>query len=136
MILVVGRDVALLEGISQALASVGHPVRTATSLEEARDVAPAHGFDVAVVQRALLEGTEPVPIRLGGVLVLFRAQEERSPRATLSPSLARLLLAEVELPLERYRLVALIRATLARMRPTDRSPTPPDGGERGAPTDA
>jgi CheY-like chemotaxis protein len=121
MILVVGRDAALLEGISQALATLGHPVKAAASLEEARDVAPAHGFDVAVVQRALLEGTEPVPIRPGGVLVLFRSAAERTTRATLSPSLARLLLADVELPLERQRLVALIRATLMRMRSGDRT---------------
>lgn len=120
MILVVGRDAALLEGISQALATLAHPVKAAASLEEARDVAPAHGFDVAVVQRALLEGTEPVPIKPGGVLVLFRAAGERTTRATLSPSLARLLLADVELPLERHRLVAIIRATLLRMRSDDR----------------
>ena len=135
MILVVGRDSALLEGISQALAALGHPIKVAASLEEARDVSPSTGFDVAVVQRALLEGAAPVPLRPGGVLVLFRAQGEHSSRATLSPSLARLLLAEVELPLERQRLVALIRATLARMRPTDRHDEPPRG-ERDAPTDA
>ncbi len=135
MILVVGRDGALLEGISQALAALGHPIKVAASLEEARDVSPSTGFDVAVVQRALLEGAAPVPLRPGGVLVLFRAQGERSARATLSPSLARLLLAEVELPLERQRLVALIRATLARIRPTDRHDEPPRG-ERDAPTDA
>ncbi|MGH7693581.1 MAG: hypothetical protein ACRENH_01300 [Gemmatimonadaceae bacterium] len=135
MILVVGRDSALLEGISQALAALGHPIKVAASLEEARDVSPSTGFDVAVVQRALLEGAAPVPLRPGGVLVLFRAQGERSSRATLSPSLARLLLAEVELPLERQRLVALIRATLARMRPNDRHDEPPRG-ERDAPTDA
>jgi hypothetical protein len=121
VILVVGRDAALLEGISQALAALAHPIKAAASLEEARDVAPTHGFDVAVVQRALLEGTEPVPIRPGGVLVLFRSAGERTTRATLSPSLARLLLADVELPLERQRLVALIRATLMRMRAGDRA---------------
>lgn len=129
MILVVGRDSALLEGISQALASLGHPVKVAASLEEARDVTPPTGFDVAVVQRALLEGAAPVPLRPGGVLVLFRAQDERSTRATLSPSLARLLLAEVEMPLERQRLVALIRATLARMRSAERSDA--DAGPQG-----
>ena len=136
MILVAGRDTALLEGVSQALATIGHPIKSVASLEEARDVAPAPGFDVAVVQRALLEGAAPVPLRPGGVLVLFRASSERSTRATLSPSLARLLLAEVELPLERQRLVALVRATLARMRTADQPDAPPAGGERNAPTDA
>ncbi|HEY7567183.1 MAG TPA: hypothetical protein VH762_06405 [Gemmatimonadaceae bacterium] len=135
MILVVGRDSALLEGISQALATLGHPIKVASSLEEARDVSPSAGFDVAVVQRALLEGAAPVPLRPGGVLVLFRAQGEYCSRATLSPSLARLLLAEVEVPLERQRLVALIRVTLARMRTADRHDEPPRG-ERDAPTDA
>jgi hypothetical protein len=132
MILVVGRDAALLEGVSQALATLSHPIKAAASLEEARDVAPAHGFDVAVVQRALLEGTEPVPIRPGGVLLLFHAPGERTTRATLSPSLARLLLADVELPLERHRLVALIRATLLRMRSGDR----PESSDRDAPRGA
>ncbi|HJU74626.1 MAG TPA: hypothetical protein VJ717_12830 [Gemmatimonadaceae bacterium] len=136
MILIVGRDGALIEGISQALATLGHPIKVVKSLEEAGDVAPAHGFDVAVVQRALLEGSAPVPLRPGGVLVLFRTYLEGATRATLSPSLARLLLAEVELPLERQRLVALIRATLSRMRTTDRHDMPPPGGERDAPTDA
>jgi CheY-like chemotaxis protein len=133
MILVVGRDVALLEGVSQALAVLGRPVRTATSLEEAGDVAPTQGFDVAVVQRALLEGAEPVPLRPGGILVLFHAQGEENPRATLSPSLARLLLAEVELPLERHRLVALVRATLSRMRSAEQSQNA--NGEKDAPKD-
>jgi hypothetical protein len=138
VILVVGRDSALLEGISQALAALGHPIKVAGSLEEARDVSPSAGFDVAVVQRALLEGAAPVPLRPGGVLVLFRAQGEQSARATLSPSLARLLLAEVELPLERQRLVALIKATMARMRTVDRpdADASQGGGKRDAPTDA
>lgn len=135
MILIVGQDVALLEGIAQVLATLDHPTRVVASLEEAGDVAPAHGFDVAVVQRALLEGSAPVPLRPGGVLVLYRSHADGPTRATLSPSLARLLLAEVELPLERHRLVALIRATLARMRTGDRRDVPP-GGERDAPTDA
>jgi len=138
MILVVGHDSALLEGMSQALAALGHPIKVAASLEEARDVSPSTGFDVAVVQRALLEGAAPVPLRPGGVLVLFHAQGERSSKATLSPSLARLLLAEVELPLERQRLVALIRATLARMRTVERpdADASQGGGKRDAPTDA
>lgn len=135
MILVAGRDAALLEGVSQALATLGQAIKVAASLDEARDVAPAPGFDVAVVQRALLEGDAPVPLRPGGVLVLFHAQAEQSTRATLSPPLARLLLAEVELPLERQRLVALIRATMARMRSPERIGTPPHG-ERDAPSDA
>jgi hypothetical protein len=89
------------------------------------------GFDVAVVQRTLLEDAAPVPLRPGGVLVLFRSPSERSTRATLSPGLARLLLAEVELPLERHRLIALVRATLARMRTSDRpGAAPPNGDER------
>lgn len=135
MILVAGRDAALLEGVSQALGALGQPITVATSLEEAGDVAPAPGFDVAVVQRALLESEAPVPLRPGGVLLLFHAQAEQTTRATLSPPLARLLLAEVELPLERQRLVALIRATLSRMRSPERTESPPHG-ERDAPTDA
>ncbi|MGQ0643262.1 MAG: hypothetical protein ACT4P6_21160 [Gemmatimonadaceae bacterium] len=125
MILVTGRDPALLEGVSQALAALGHPITVANSLEEARDGAPTHGFDVAVVQRTLLEDAAPVPLRAGGVLVLFRSASERTTRATLSPGLARLLLAEVELPLERHRLIALIRATLARMRAAERPDADP-----------
>ncbi len=135
MILVAGRDSAVLEGVSQALAGLGQPIKVAASLDEARDVAPAPGFDVAVVQRALLESDSPVPLRPDGVLVLFHAQAEQTTRATLSPPLARLLLAEVELPLERQRLVALIRATMARMRSGHRT-DPSPAGERNAPTDA
>lgn len=135
MILVAGRDPALLEGVAQALAALGHPITIANSLDEARDGAPAQGFDVAVVQRTLLEDAAPVPLRAGGVLVLFRSVAERSTRATLSPGLARLLLAEVELPLERHRLIALIRATLMRMRTADRPDAEPpnNGGGEHAP---
>jgi hypothetical protein len=134
VILVAGRDPALLEGVAQALAALGHPITIANSLEEARDGAPAEGVDVAVVQRTLLEDAAPVPLRPGGVLVLFRSVAERSTRATLSPGLARLLLAEVELPLERHRLVALIRATLTRMRSVDRPDAePPNNGGEHAP---
>ncbi|MGQ0540095.1 MAG: hypothetical protein ACT4R6_14225 [Gemmatimonadaceae bacterium] len=130
MILIAGTDGPLLEGISQAIAALGHPVRTASSLEEARDVAPPGQFDIAIVQRALLAGAAPVPLRPGGVFVLFRGRDDAAAKATLSPGLARLLLAEVELPLERQRLVALVRATLARLRAPQADRPGLNGGDR------
>ena len=52
-VLLVGGDVALLEGLSQSLATMGHTPRVAHDLAEARQVASAHVPLVLVVERSL-----------------------------------------------------------------------------------
>ena len=108
-ILVIGPDAALLEGISQTLIGAGHQVVTTPHVTTALDT--LHGISplVAVVQRSELGGGTgfPIPLASGGALISFDGDDgdyERLPYA-----LKRITLAELQLPLERQRLLALIR---------------------------
>ena len=52
-VMLVGEDVALLEGLAQSLASLGHAPRVARSLSEARELASGEAPLVLVVDRGL-----------------------------------------------------------------------------------
>jgi DNA-binding NtrC family response regulator len=127
-VLLVGEDVALLEGLAQSLAAQGHAPTVATSLAEAREVAMARPPLVLVVHRALAStaGAEllAIPLAAGGARLLYRAATV--PLAPLLPSLQRAVLADLTLPLERHRLSALVQSLSERARATGRDlrPTP------------
>src|SRR5450759_4476745 len=53
-VMLVGTDVALLEGLAQSLAGLGHRPSVTASLSDARDLCSAHPPLVLVVDRALL----------------------------------------------------------------------------------
>jgi hypothetical protein len=126
-ILLVGADAALLEGIAQALAAAGHQVLTAASIAEASFVASAAPPLLAVVDRSLLTAAgdaRSLGLAPGGALVAFG-----DPTTALSGPVRRAVLAELRLPLERARLVALAAHVEARAKRTGRSaatPTPPE----------
>jgi hypothetical protein len=131
-VLLVGEDGALLEGLSQSLAAVGYvPIATST-LHEARDAAAAGASPplLVVVQRELAAeaSAEALGIVLapGGALVLF--QSTSTIAAPISPTLQRSVLAELTLPLERNRLIALAQHVHERVVATGRSGrrTPPE----------
>jgi hypothetical protein len=131
-VLLVGKDAALLEGLSQSLAAVGYtPVATST-LHDARDAAAANAPPplLVVVQRELAAeaSAEALGIVLapGGALVLF--QSTPTVAAPISPTLQRSVLAELTLPLERNRLVALAQHVHERVLATGRTGrrTPPE----------
>ena len=127
-ILLVGGDAALLEGLSQALASAGHRPRVAAGVAEARTLANAEQPLVVVASRALA-AIEPSVAALrvapGGALLLFHASAEHAP--SLPSAVQRAALADLALPLERHRLLALVQRIDERSRVTGRSHrTPPE----------
>ena len=117
MILLVGSDPALLEGMVQSLVALGHTPRVAASFADAIDAAASSAPIVAVVERRLaLDAPEVtrLPLAAGGALVLYHLAGE-SPQAMPS-ALQRMILADLALPLERHRLAALIQSVETRAR--------------------
>src|SRR5919202_3777374 len=109
-ILLAGEDAALLEGLVQSLVALGHNPSVALSLTEARETAARTGAPLMlIVDRGFVDGTGTevlgVPLAPGGTLVLYRAPG--SAIGPLAPPLQRAVLADLTLPLERNRLVAL-----------------------------
>ena len=132
VVLLIGSDIALLEGVAQSLAAAGHGVEIAHDVTEAIELSAVTPALVVVAERELSRYDARVT-RLavpGGALLLYHA----GPRAVtpLSPPLQRAVLAELALPLERHRLVALIQHVAERVEASGRGrrDTPP---ERHAP---
>ena len=126
LILVVSRDAALVEGVSQTLSGAGHRVAAAGDMVEALD--GLHGALplVAVVNRnELLAPDSPsVPLARGGALVTFRGGDELP--SPLPFRLRRATLADLQLPLERKRLLALVNFVETRARAAGREIDQPD----------
>ena len=126
-ILIVGTDGALLEGVAQLLAASGHLVRLAPTLADAA-AQPADELPlVAVVERGLLvaRGAAAPAIAAGGATVVYHSAEGELP--SLPARVQRATLAEVTLPLERNRLLALVQNVVERQAATGRerrSPRP------------
>ena len=129
-VLLVGEDAALLEGLSQSFAGLGYRTHVATSLHDAREIAAESAPLLAVVQRDLARdaSADALAIKLaaGGALVLFHVTDES--KSAIPMGLQRSVLAELALPLERNRLMALAHHVQERARTTGRSrrQTPPE----------
>jgi DNA-binding NtrC family response regulator len=124
IILLAGEDAALLEGLVQSLVALGHSPSVALSLAEARDTAARNGAPLMlVIDRGFVDatGTEVlgVPLAPGGTLILYRTPGRSA--AALAPPLQRAVLADLTLPLERNRLVALVQHVEERARATGRT---------------
>ena len=123
-ILLVGTELPLLEGLAQSFAALGFTPSVVQTLHEAREFAAQHPPLVAVVSRALaaasMSDVMSIPVAPGGALVLYRAVG--SPIVTLSPTVQRAVMADLALPLERNRLVALVQHVGERARLTGRGP--------------
>jgi CheY-like chemotaxis protein len=151
-ILLVGTDEALLEGLAQTLGAAGHRAELTTSVAEATRRAADEAPLVVVAERALAAAgargaadLRRVALAPGGAVVLFRTGGSAAdgatggnghapstpPPAALPPSLQRTTLAELALPLERHRLVALVQSVEERARRTGRSKASSEP-ERGA----
>jgi len=124
-ILLVGSELPLLEGLSQSLASAGFTPIVAGSLSEGRELASQHPPLIAVISRAFAASasaeTLSIPLAPGGALMLYRTVG--SLLVTLSPSVQRAVLADLTLPLERNRLLALVHHVGDRVRATGRGRT-------------
>lgn len=129
-VMLVGTDVALLEGLAQSLAGLGHRPSVTPTLAEARELAAGHPPLMLVVDRMLAGsgGSEllGVAIAAGGARLLYRTVN--MPPTPLLPAIQRAVLADLTLPLERNRLMALVRSVGERAKATGRAPlvTPSD----------
>lgn len=120
-ILVAGPDAALIEGVAQTLAAAGHRVEVARSISEAMDVLGGSRPLIAVVDRSELfsDGTTfRIPLAQGGALIAFHVDD--SERTPLPFPIQRTMLATLQLPLERQRLVALVRNVEVRAQAAGR----------------
>ena len=129
MILLVGSDESLLEGLVQMLVTAGHRPVAARSSEEAVEIAGAEAPLVALVSA---EGAADasflrVPLAPGGAMLLYRSDGQPADSAAPAPAVQRATLAVLSLPLERQRLLALIQHIDERARTTGRGrQTPPE----------
>jgi hypothetical protein len=109
-LLLVGTDNALIEGIAQLLTAADHKLYFAPSLADALesvgDVRPL----MILVERSAIDEirmTLRVPLAPGGAFVVFHGDDTTT--GPLPHRVQRATLAELSLPLERQRLLALIR---------------------------
>jgi hypothetical protein len=131
MILLAGGNGALLEGLAQALASTGHKVVVAHSADEAEQLARQAPI-LTVSAREMVSDPDPEHNILrgvvagGGALITYREAGDTS--RALSAPVARHVLADLVLPLERNRLVALAERVASRAKAVGRNPdvTAPD----------
>jgi DNA-binding NtrC family response regulator len=122
-VMLVGTDSALLEGLAQTLAGLGHRLAVVASFPEARELSSARAPLVLVIDRELASaaGGEllALPVAPGGARILYRVATQ-SP-APLLPALQRAVLADLTLPLERQRLSALCQSLADRAETTGRN---------------
>ena len=129
-ILLVGTELPLLEGLAQSFAAQGFAPVVAQSLHDAREAAANDPPLIVVVSRALAAAasaeTLSIPLAPGGAFVLYRSVT--TALVTLPASVQRAVLADLSLPLERNRLMALVQHVDERARVTGR-------GVQDAPSD-
>jgi hypothetical protein len=129
MILLAGGNSALLEGLAQALANTAHRVVVAHSLEEADEAQAQQSAILTVAERGWVSEADAARVFLratlagGGALVTYREAGDTS--RALAASLARHILADLVLPLERNRLVALAEHLATRAKVIGRTADAP-----------
>jgi DNA-binding NtrC family response regulator len=126
-ILIAGPDVALLEGLSQTLVGAGHNVASGRDVSDALEHLQGTKPLVAVVDRdELVQNGMGFRVALshGGALIAYHRDEAELDR--LPFEIKRATLAELRLPLERQRLLALIRSVESRARAAGRDEDEPD----------
>lgn len=121
-ILLVGTETPLLEGLAQSFAALGLTTSVIPTLHEAREIAAQHAPLIAIVSHALAAEstgeTLNIPLAPGGALVLYRTGTTGT--AAMAPTLQRAVLADLALPLERNRLIALVQHVGERAKTTGR----------------
>ena len=129
-VLLAGGDAALLEGLAQTFAAQGYAPRVVGSLHEARDAASRDTPLLVVIEREMAAEASnealAIPVLPGGALMLYHTRADE--RSAVSPALQRAVMAELTLPLERNRLLALAQHVSDRAIATGRSGrrTPPE----------
>ncbi len=121
-VILVGADVALLEGLAQTLLGLGHDVQCSTTIADAAGALSGNLPTMAVVSSDALDGVAlgaTLPLTQSGALIVYG--KLHGDRPFLPPKLQRATLAHLVLPLERQRLVALVQSFDSRSRTTGRS---------------
>jgi len=129
-VILVGTDVALLEGLAQTLIGFGHNVSFATTVAEAAGSLSEDLPALAVVSSEALEEAGigmTLPLTPGGAMIVYATSHDDQP--FLPTKLQRATLAHLVLPLERHRLVALVQSFDQRSRATGRSTREEPGDE-------
>ena len=133
LVFLIGSDDPLLEGIAQTLAASGHQPRIAHTIPEALDMARSDPPLAAVVDRSLAVADPAslrMPVQPGGATLVFRSGAEPPAKEPLPVAVQRIVMAELTLPLERHRLIALIQRMEERAQATGRGrrghDTPPE----------
>lgn len=121
-VILVGTDVALLEGLAQTLIGFGHSVSFAATVAEAAGSLSEDLPAIAVVSSEALKEAGvamTLPLTPGGAMIVYGTSHSDQPY--LPTKLQRATLAHLVLPLERHRLVALVQSFDNRSRTTGRS---------------
>ena len=121
-VILIGTDVALLEGLAQTLIGFGHEVSFSSTVSEAAGSVSADLPALAVVSSEALEDggiAATLPLTPGGALIVYG--KSPTDRPFLPTKLQRATLAHLVLPLERHRLLALVQSFDSRSRITGRS---------------
>lgn len=127
VILLVGADGALLEGLSQSFAALGYAPNVVQGLGDARQAAASQAPLIAVVDDAMAAEScadvMGIALAPGGALVLYHAMNS-GVRAAQAPAVTRAALANLAMPLERHRLFTLVQHVETRARVTGRQTRP------------
>jgi hypothetical protein len=126
-VLIVGGDAALREGVLQSLRATGVTGEGCEDLSGAREIAAAAPPLALVVDAKLStaqQGAGGIPLLPGAAVILFR--DDVSTARPTQQVFGRSLVAELCLPLERARLMALLQRIVARARITGRDRRAPD----------
>jgi hypothetical protein len=121
-VILVGADVALLEGLAQTLLGFGHDVLFSATIGETAAALNEDLPAIAVVSSDALQDEAfgaTLPITPGGAPIVYGKSHAEKP--FLPPRLQRSTLAHLVLPLERHRLIALVQSFDIRSRTTGRS---------------
>jgi hypothetical protein len=121
-VILIGADVALLEGLAQTLVGFGHEVLLAATVGDVGGVLGGGLPAIAVVSCEALKNGGPaatLPLTPGGAIIVYGKSPGERP--FLPQKLQRATLAHLVLPLERKRLLALVDSFESRSRTTGRS---------------
>jgi hypothetical protein len=120
-VVIAGGAAPVHEIVAQTLAAGGINTLHAEDLGRAEELASEQPVLVLLLARELAGGNtrHQIPLAPGGCVILFRsnADVEAPP---LDHALGRIVLAELTLPLERTRLLALVARIIDRARTTGR----------------
>ena len=133
VILLVGADGALLEGLSQSFAALGYAPNVVQALGDARQAAASRAPLIAVVDDVMAAESANdvigIPLAPGGALVLYHAMNS-GVQAAQAPAVTRAALANLAMPLERHRLFTLVQHVETRARVTGRHAGPKQTQQR------